>query len=364
MFDFFKKYTNRLRRVRNITLGKYLEEVIANDDSLMEEIRASIDESDVKEGSVKIVNQGSEALVERLGKYHRTLQAGINVITPIVDTIVCQDSIREQLLDIEPIETTTKDNISVMIDALVCWQIMNLHDSYYSTENLDFLLEELTRNAIRREIGSMNLEEVLSCTEIGQVSLDLLNQNIANYGIRINRILFHEINPSKSIKDSLEEAMVKAMEMKTQSEQKGYDSQPFNDLIGRLQDLISFLISLMKENGMSDITVYNSFNVGQAGAVGPNARSDGNTFIYSEQKQTLAEAAEEIQHLIKQLEQTNPNATEAEKVAYVNSETAPSFKHRVVSALQAGGEAAIEEFLDNPYVNVGKAVVKGWIKPE
>jgi hypothetical protein len=107
-----------------------------------------------------------------------------------------------------------------------------------------------------------------------------------------------------------------------------------------------------------------TYNVGQSAATGRYARSDNNTFIQSEQKQTLAEAAAEIQRLLKQLEQTNPNATEIDKVTYVNDETTPSFKRRVVGALQAGGEAAIEEFLDNPYVNVGKAVVKGWIKPE
>ena len=107
-----------------------------------------------------------------------------------------------------------------------------------------------------------------------------------------------------------------------------------------------------------------NYNINQAGAVGKYARSDYNTFIHSEQKQKLAEAAAAIQNLLKQLEQRNPSATEAEKVAYVNDKITPSFKDRAVSALQAGGEAAIEEFLDNPYINVGKAVVKGWIKPE
>lgn len=106
------------------------------------------------------------------------------------------------------------------------------------------------------------------------------------------------------------------------------------------------------------------YNVGQAGAVGRYARSDNNTFVQSAQKQTLAEAAAEIQRLLKQLEQTNPSVTETEKVAYVNDETTPSFKRRVVGALQTGGEAAIEEFLDNPYVSVGKAVLKDWMKPE
>ncbi len=84
-----------------------------------------------------------------------------------------------------------------------------------------------------------------------------------------------------------------------------------------------------------------------------------------EQKQTLAEAAAEIQQLLKQLEQTNPSATEAEKIAFVNDETSPSFKRRVVGAVKALGEAAIDEFvLENKYHKVAKAAIKGWIKPE
>ena len=103
----------------------------------------------------------------------------------------------------------------------------------------------------------------------------------------------------------------------------------------------------------------------QQGSIGNKARSDNNNFVQqSQQKQTLSDAAEEIQQLLKQLEQNNPTATEAEKIEYVNDETSPSFKRRAVRALQAGGEAAIEEFLDTRYVIVGKAIVKGWIKPE
>jgi hypothetical protein len=110
-------------------------------------------------------------------------------------------------------------------------------------------------------------------------------------------------------------------------------------------------------------TSYN--NHGQVGAMGEKASSNNNTFVQqSKQKQTLADAAKEIEQLLKQLEQTNPTATDAEKIAHVNDETTPSFQRRAVAALQAGGEAAIEEFLANPYVNVGKAIVKGWIKPE
>jgi uncharacterized protein YjbI with pentapeptide repeats len=84
-----------------------------------------------------------------------------------------------------------------------------------------------------------------------------------------------------------------------------------------------------------------------------------------EQKQTLAEAATEIQHLLKQLEQTNPTATEAQQIEHINDETTPKFKKRVVGALQATSEAAIDEFvLENKYLKVAKAAIKGWMKPE
>ena len=97
--------------------------------------------------------------------------------------------------------------------------------------------------------------------------------------------------------------------------------------------------------------------------MGKYARSDNNTFIKSEQKRNLAEVAAEIQQLLKQLETTNPSANEVEKISYVSDETSPSFKRRAVGALKAGGEAAIEEFLDNPYVNVAKAIIKQWVQP-
>ena len=81
-----------------------------------------------------------------------------------------------------------------------------------------------------------------------------------------------------------------------------------------------------------------------------------------EKKQTLAKAAAEIQELLMQLEKSNPTATEAEKVAYVNDETPADLKSRVVNALKAGGEAATDTILDNsPYVNVVRAIVQGWI---
>ncbi|MBP0030548.1 MAG: hypothetical protein J7529_19460 [Roseofilum sp. Guam] len=79
-----------------------------------------------------------------------------------------------------------------------------------------------------------------------------------------------------------------------------------------------------------------------------------------EQKQTLAEAAHEIQRLLKQLEENNPEATLEQKTAWVNAGVDPTLKKRAVNALKSGGKAALNEFLDNPYVNITMAIVEGW----
>lgn len=110
------------------------------------------------------------------------------------------------------------------------------------------------------------------------------------------------------------------------------------------------------------VEVEMNFHAPVTGATGKN---DGVINInISEQKQTLAEAAAEIQQLLRQLEKTNPSATEAEQVAYVDVAVQSSLKQRTIAALKAGGETAIDEFfLENKYLKVGKAVVKAWLQP-
>lgn len=98
--------------------------------------------------------------------------------------------------------------------------------------------------------------------------------------------------------------------------------------------------------------------------VGGDYYINGNLNQGSERKQTLAEAADEIQQLLMQLEKSQPAATEAEKVAYVNDETPADLKSRVVNALKAGGESAADNMLDNIYGNVARAIIKGWYSSE
>lgn len=115
------------------------------------------------------------------------------------------------------------------------------------------------------------------------------------------------------------------------------------------------------ENKSKNVEVEMNFHDSVTGAAG---KVEGNQNIYnSPQEKTLAQAAEEIQKLLKQLEQTNPTATVEQQKAYVDAAIPPTIKERCVGALKAGVETGIEEFLDNPYINVGKEIVKAWRKP-
>jgi|GEM_PF-5980738 len=97
---------------------------------------------------------------------------------------------------------------------------------------------------------------------------------------------------------------------------------------------------------------------------GSNPVFTQNNSTREQNKKTLAEAAAEIQDLLKQLEQNNPTATESEQITHINDETTPKFKRRVTGALQAAGETAIDEFiLENKYLKVAKAAIKGWLEP-
>ena len=114
----------------------------------------------------------------------------------------------------------------------------------------------------------------------------------------------------------------------------------------------------MSSNQNNSIEVQQNFNASVYGVAG-KVEGDQNIFV-SEQKQTLAEAAQEIQQLLKQLEASNPMASEGQKAEFVTTAIAPNRRQRFLSALNAGWKEIIKEFLDNSYVNVAIAILEGW----
>ena len=173
--------------------------------------------------SAKVINQGSEALVERLGKYQKTLKPGLNFIVPFLDTIVWEESMREQVLDIKPQEAITKDNVSMTIDAVVYWKIMDLKKAYYEIEDLEVAIKNLVLTTLRSEIGGMELKDSLSNRrKINQALLNELDDATVNWGVKVMRVEIQEIKPVQAVLDSLQKE--KAAEIQKQasiSEAKG-----------------------------------------------------------------------------------------------------------------------------------------------
>ncbi len=157
-------------------------------------------------GSVKIVNQGTEVLIERLGKYRTTLKPGVNFIVPFLDTVVWEETTREQVLDIPPQEAITRDNVSLKADAVVYWRILDLKKAYYAIDNVEKAVENLVLTMLRSEIGQMELEKAFAARkELNQSVLQELDEATEPWGVKVTRVEVRDILPARTVLESMEQ---------------------------------------------------------------------------------------------------------------------------------------------------------------
>jgi len=163
--------------------------------------------------SVKIVPQKEAWIVERLGKYHRTLTAGLHFIVPFIDRIRAKVSLKEQVLDIPKQEVITKDNVVVRIDAVCYFTVVKPEDAVYNIENLEYAIVQTVQTNLRDIVGSMELDEILSSREkINARIKEALQGASSTWGILINRVEVKEIEPPANI--------VQAMSMLIEADRK------------------------------------------------------------------------------------------------------------------------------------------------
>lgn len=157
-------------------------------------------------GSVKIVNQGNEALVETLGKYSgKKLTPGLNFMVPFIDRVVYQETIREKVLDIPPQQCITRDNVSITVDAVVYWRILNLEKAYYKVENLRMAMVNLVLTQIRAEMGKLELDETFTArSQINEILLRELDESTDPWGVKVTRVELRDIVPSQAVQESME----------------------------------------------------------------------------------------------------------------------------------------------------------------
>lgn len=157
-------------------------------------------------GSVRIIKEGNAALVERLGRYRGTLEPGLNFIVPLLDSVVLQDTMREQTLDIEPQSAITKDSVNLKVDAIIYWRIYNLERTYYAIEDVEFAMQELVITALRSEVGKMDFQSLFSSREtINRALLDVLDEATAPWGLKINRVEIQKLDPPQNVIDAMQQ---------------------------------------------------------------------------------------------------------------------------------------------------------------
>ncbi|MEM9217365.1 MAG: SPFH domain-containing protein [Cyanobacteria bacterium P01_F01_bin.150] len=157
-------------------------------------------------GSVRIVREGDQALVESLGRYSgRKLNPGLNFTMPFIDRVVHQQTVRERVLDIPPQKCITRDNVAISVDAVVYWRIMDLEKASYKVENLRDAMVNLVLTQIRAEMGQLELDETFTArSEINEILLRELDIATDPWGVKVTRVELRDIVPSKDVQDSME----------------------------------------------------------------------------------------------------------------------------------------------------------------
>ena len=155
--------------------------------------------------SVRVINQGDEALVERLGSYNRKLEPGLSFVNPFLDNIVYKQTIREKVLDIPPQQCITRDNVSITVDAVVYWRIVDLEKAYYKVENIQSAMVNLVLTQIRSEMGQLELDDTFTArSQINELLLRDLDIATDPWGVKVTRVELRDIIPSKAVQESMD----------------------------------------------------------------------------------------------------------------------------------------------------------------
>jgi regulator of protease activity HflC (stomatin/prohibitin superfamily) len=158
--------------------------------------------------TIRIVPQARAGVVERLGRYSRTLTPGLAIVVPFIDRVRGLMDLREQVVSFEPQPVITEDNLVVSIDTVIYFQVTDAKAATYEIANYIQGIEQLTVTTLRNVIGGMALEKTLtSRDEINNQLRGVLDEATGKWGIRVNRVELKAIDPPASIKETMEKQM-------------------------------------------------------------------------------------------------------------------------------------------------------------
>lgn len=155
--------------------------------------------------SVKVIRQQQVAVVERLGKFKRTLDPGPHLLVPFIDSVRYTMDMREVVVPFPPQGVITEDNLMVSIDSVIYFQVIDPVRAAYEAQNYIQAIEQLTMTTLRNIIGGLDLEQTLtSREEINQKLRAVLDEATGKWGIKVNRVELRSIEPPATIRDAME----------------------------------------------------------------------------------------------------------------------------------------------------------------
>lgn len=158
--------------------------------------------------NVCVVPQANAWVIERLGKYSTTWQAGLHIKTPVIEKVARKISLKEQVADFEPQSVITRDNVTMKVDSVVYFQVIDPKALTYGVERPIAAIENLCATTLRNIIGSMTLDETLTSRDvINAETIKVLDQATNKWGIDITRVEVQNINPPASIQEAMEKEM-------------------------------------------------------------------------------------------------------------------------------------------------------------
>lgn len=158
--------------------------------------------------SIKIVRQGQAYVIERLGKFNSTWQTGIHVKLPIIDKVSRKVSLKEQVFDFPPQPVITKDNVTMQIDTVIYFQIVDPKSYVYGVEQPLSAIENLTATTLRNIIGELDLDQALTSREVINSKMrSILDEATDPWGIKVIRVELKNIMPPKDIREAMEKQM-------------------------------------------------------------------------------------------------------------------------------------------------------------
>ena len=155
--------------------------------------------------SVIVISENDRAIVERTGTYHRNLESGIRFVWPLAEKVVYVDTLRERFLDIKPQEVITQDGLTLLVDAVVYWKILDIKKAYYEIENIEEAFVSIVLTSMRSEITSLKAKDTSSAKkELDKALLKQLDETTSNWGVKVIRVEIQNIIFPKRIQTAME----------------------------------------------------------------------------------------------------------------------------------------------------------------